>query len=99
MTDKNQTKPTFTYEHRSTLTGWPALILLAPLLLVFFSVVLTILAGGALAALFLPLFFRGRLGVRRFARREPGDQQTIDLDPSQYTHVESPPPRLPASEE
>jgi hypothetical protein len=88
MTDENDRKRVFVYQ--GMLPGWLGLLLAAPLLLLFFSLALTLLTGGALAALFLPLFFRYRL--RRPSR--PSDPSTIELDPSQYSHVE-PAPRLP----
>jgi hypothetical protein len=78
------------YLYRGVLPGWLGLLLLAPLLLVVFSLVLALLAGGTVAALLLPLFLR-----RRFGRAAPPDQRTIELDESQYTRIESSQPRLP----
>ena len=79
-----------TYVYQGRLPGWLAFLLLGPLLLVFFSVALTLIAGGLLAAVVIPLLFRGgrRGGMPR------GDRQTIELDPSQYRHVETPKQQL-----
>jgi len=79
-----------TYLYQGQLPGWLAFLLLGPLLLVFFSVALALIGGGLLAAVVFPLLFRGRRrgGVPR------GDRQTIELDPSQYRHVEPPQQRL-----
>lgn len=82
--DAKNGAPTCVYQGR--LPGWLAFLLLGPLLLVFFSVALTLIAGGLLAAAVIPLLFRGgrRDGMSR------GDRRTIELDPSQYRHVETP---------
>ncbi len=83
--------PKRTFVYRGQLPGWLALLLLGPLLLVFFSVALALVAGGLVAAGLLPLLF-GR-GSRRGG--SPPGENTIELDPSQYRHVEAPPRHLP----
>jgi hypothetical protein len=84
MPDTNKRARIFVYH--GTLPGWGGLLLLAPLLLLAFSLALTLLAGGAVAAFVLPLFFRRWLrGPSR-----PGDTGTIELDRTQYTRVEFP---------
>ena len=80
----------FTYH--ATLPGWAGVLVLAPLLLIFFSLALTLLVGGLAAAFVLPLFFRRRL---RSHAPMANDHATIELDPSEYTRVESPARRLP----
>lgn len=69
----------------------PALVLLlaAPLLLVFLSFAAIVVAGGTVAALFLPLILRGRL------RRPERDQHVITLERDQYSHVDRDSPNLP----
>ena len=69
----------------------PALLLLlvAPLLFVFLSFAAMILAGGTVAALFLPWFFRGRL------RRPEHDADVITLDRDQYSRVDRDTKQLP----
>jgi hypothetical protein len=86
--DTANPKRPFVYD--TTLSGWAGLLLLVPLLLVFFSLVATLLAGGAVAAFVLPLFFR-----RLRAPSRPADATTIELDPTQYTRVETPRQQLP----
>ena len=80
-----------TYTYHATLPRWMALLVAAPLLLIVFSLALTLLTGGLAAAFVLPLFLRRRL------RDTPprSDKTTIDLDPTQYTRVESHPRQLP----
>jgi hypothetical protein len=65
-----------------------ALLLVAPLLLVFLSLAAALVIGGALAAFFLPLFFRGRLG-------KPRDADCIELERDQYSRVDTHPRQLP----
>ena len=69
----------------------PALLLLfvAPLLFVFLSFAAVLLAGGTVAALFLPWFFRGRLG------RSSHSPDVITLDRDQYSRVERDAKQLP----
>lgn len=80
-----------TYMYQGQLPGWLVFLLMGPLLLVFFSVALALIGGGLLAAVIFPLLFRG--GRRSSVPR--GDRQTIELDPSQYRHVEPPQQQLP----
>jgi hypothetical protein len=90
MTEPNDGDPKSIYH--ATVPSWAALLIAAPLLLVFFSLALTLLTGGLAAAFVLPLFFRRRL---RSAAPHKTDQSTIDLDPSEYTRVDSPTRQLP----
>ena len=77
------------YQFRGGLPLWLIVAVLAPLGLVFLtSLLLAVVilgAGAALAALFLP----------RFLKRPvvPSSSKTIELDASQYRHIESRPPR------
>ena len=66
-----------------------ALLLVAPLLLVFLSFAAMLVAGGTVAALFLPLFLRGRL------RRPERDDDVITLEHDQYSRVDRDTPELP----
>lgn len=65
-----------------------ALLLVAPLLLVFLSLAAALVTGGALAAFFLPLFFRGRRG-------KPRVPDCIELERDQYSRVDTQPRQLP----
>lgn len=77
------------FHYQGTLPPALALLLIAPLLLVFLSFAAMLVAGGTVAALFLPLFFRGRL------RRPERDDDVITLERDQYSPVDRDPPRLP----
>ena len=66
-----------------------ALLLVAPLLFVFLSFAAMLLAGGTVAALFLPMFFRGRL------RHREDDEDAITLGRDQYSRVERDTKQLP----
>ncbi|HVO25361.1 MAG TPA: hypothetical protein VMW56_17210 [Candidatus Margulisiibacteriota bacterium] len=77
------------YYWHGTLPPALLLLLVAPLLFVFLSFAAMLLAGGTLAALFLPLFLRGRL------RRPADDNDAITLDRDQYSHVERDTKQLP----
>ena len=81
MRDDNSTSGVI---FQRTLPGWAALILAAPLLLVAFSLALTLLAGGAVALIVLPLLRWNVRGGRRSNPTVPGaqsaDQKTIELD-------------------
>jgi hypothetical protein len=74
--------------YRGAVPLWLVLLLLAPLGLVFLtSLVLAIAvvgAGAALAALVLPRVWR---------RPHPEAPNTIELDPSQYRHIDTRRPR------
>jgi len=76
------------YVYRGTLPPALGLLVLAPLALVFLSAAAALLAGGTVAALVLPLFFRGK----RLRRTE---SDAITLEPDQYARVESAPKELP----
>jgi hypothetical protein len=65
-----------------------ALVLFAPLLLLFLSFAAVALAGGTLAALALPLFLRSR------RRREP-ESDCIELSRDEYSRVEDDRRQLP----
>lgn len=71
--------------YRATLPPLLALLLVARLLFVFLSVAAVALAGGTIAALFLPRLWRGR---RLHTRR---DTDCITLERDQYSRVESGP--------
>jgi hypothetical protein len=77
------------YHWHGTLPPALALLLVAPLLFVFLSFAAMLLAGGTLAALFLPLFFRGRL------RRPQDDADVITLGRDQYSRVDRDVKQLP----
>lgn len=77
------------YYWYGTLPPALALLLVAPLLFVFLSFAAILLAGGTLAAFFLPLFFRGRL------RRPEQDSDVITLRSDQYSRVERDAKQLP----
>jgi hypothetical protein len=77
------------FVYQGTLPPALALLLVAPLLFVFLSFAAMLLAGGTVAALFLPLFLRGRL------RRPQHDTDVITLDRDQYSHVDRDTPKLP----
>jgi hypothetical protein len=74
--------------YRGTLPPALGLLLIAPLLFVFLSLAAVALAGGTLAAVFLPLLLRRRKNPRH-------DAECITLDRSQYTHVDRDRPQLP----
>jgi hypothetical protein len=74
--------------YRGTLPPVLGLLLIAPLLFVFLSVAAVALAGGTLAAVFLPLLLR--------RRHNPGrDAECITLDRDQYTRIDRDRPQLP----
>ena len=74
---------------QGTLPPALALLLVAPLLFVFLSFAAMLLAGGTVAALFLPLLLRGRL------RRQAPDEDVITLERDQYTRVDRDTRQLP----
>jgi hypothetical protein len=77
------------YTYRGNVPLWLVLAVVAPLGLVFLTslilAVAIVAAGAALVALVLPSF------LKRSAGRD--SSQTIELDPTQYRHLESRPPR------
>ncbi len=79
--------------YRGTIPLWLVLAVVAPLGLVFLTSLVLAVAiigiGATLAALLLPLFWK-RPAVDK---RAPDAANTIELDPSQYRHIESRPPR------
>ncbi len=77
-----------TFVYRGTVPPLLALLLIAPLLLVFLSLAAAVLAGGTVAALVLPWFLRNRFNKRRNA-------DCIELPRDQYARVDREPPRLP----
>ncbi len=86
--DPKASGPRVYYWH-GTLPPALMLLLVAPLLFVFLSFAAMLLAGGTVAALFLPWFFRGRL------RRPEDDKDVITLDRDQYSRVERDAKQLP----
>jgi hypothetical protein len=77
------------FYYQGTLPPTLALLLVAPLLLIFLSFAAMLVAGGAVAALFLPLFLRGRL------RRPERDNDVITLERDQYSQIDRNTPQLP----
>ena len=77
-----------TVVYHANLPPLLAVLLVAPLLFIFLSFALFVLAGGTLVALTLPLFMRGR-------RRPSADANCIELDRDQYSRVDQRPPQLP----
>jgi hypothetical protein len=86
--DPKASGPRVYYWH-GTLPPALALLLAAPLLFVFLSFAAMLMAGGTVAALFLPLFFRARL------RRRERDADVITLDRDQYSRVDRDAKQLP----
>ena len=76
------------FVYRGNVPPLLGLLLLAPLLLVFLSLVAALIAGGGVAALVLPWFLRGR-----FAK--PQDTDCVELPRDQYSRVDGEPRRLP----
>jgi hypothetical protein len=77
------------FVYRATLPPALALLLVAPLLFLFLSFAAVALAGGSLAALFLPLLFRNR-------KRPPvQDEECVTLSREQYSRVDPDARRLP----
>ena len=78
-----------TYVYRGNVPLWLVLAVVAPLGLVFLTslilAVAIVAAGAALVALFLPSFRRRSVGQ--------DSSKTIELDATQYRHIESRPPR------
>jgi len=77
------------FYYQGTLPPALALLLVAPLLLIFLSFAAMLVAGGTVAALFLPLFLRRRL------RRPERDAGVITLERDQYSQVDHDTPQLP----
>ena len=79
--------------YRGSVPLWLVLAVFAPLGLVFLTSLILAVAivavGATLAALVLPRFWK------RPAVAQPAADaaKTIELDPSQYRHIESRPPR------
>ncbi len=90
MTTKDrQTSGPRVYHWQGTVPPALALLLIAPLLFVLLSFAAMLLAGGAVAAVFLPFFLRGRL------RRPDRDDNVITLERDSYSHVDRDTPQLP----
>jgi hypothetical protein len=88
MDDPKETDGRRIFVYRGTLPPALALLLLAPLLFLFLSVAAVLLAGGALAAVLLPVFLRGR----RLPKR---DADCITLERDEYARVDPKAPQLP----
>lgn len=77
------------YVYRGNVPLWLVLAVVAPLGLVFLTslilAVAIVAAGGALVAFFLPSFLKRSVGQE--------SSKTIELDATQYRHIESRPPR------
>jgi len=78
------------FYYQGTLPPALALLLVAPVLLVFLSFAAMLVAGGTVAALFLPLFLRSRL-----RRPERDTSNVITLERDQYSQVDRDTPQLP----
>ena len=80
------------YVYRGTVPLWLVLAVVAPLGLVFLTSLVLAVAlvaiGAALAGLVLPRFWK-----RPEVDQPAADAKTIELDPSQYRHIESRQPR------
>ena len=76
------------FVYHSNLPPLLAVLLVAPLLVVFLSMAAALLAGGTAAAFLLPLFLRGRFG-------KPAESDSIELRRDQYSRVDTEPRRLP----
>lgn len=74
--------------YHSNLPPLLALLLIAPVLLVFLSMAAALVAGGTVAAFLLPLLFRRHFG-------KPSESDSIELRRDQYSRVDSEPRRLP----
>ena len=77
-----------TFVYQGTVPPLLGLLLIAPLLLVFLSLAAALVAGGTVAAVVLPWFFRSRFG-------KPPETDSIELSRDQYSRVDSEPRRLP----
>ena len=77
------------FVYKASLPPFLALLLIAPVLLVAFSLAAALLVGGSVAAVLLPLLFRGKR-----VRNSDGNQ-SIELSPDQYTHIDDEVRRLP----
>jgi hypothetical protein len=84
----SQTDGPRVFAYRGTIPPALALLLVAPMLLIFFSFAAMLLAGGTVGALVLPLLFR-----RGRATQRPAN--AIELDRDQYRRVDPDAPRLP----
>ena len=77
------------YVYRGNVPLWLVLAVVAPLGLVFLTslilAVAIVAAGAALVAFLLPSFLRRSVGQ--------DSSNTIELDTTQYRHIESRPPR------
>jgi hypothetical protein len=96
MTDDSQTGRSgphvFTY--RGVLPPALALLVAAPLLFLVLSMAAIALAGGTLAALFVPIFLRGRW-LRSQRTNAPPEVDCIELERNQYSRVDADRRRLP----
>jgi hypothetical protein len=71
------------YMYRGRLSPLTGLLVLAPLLVIFFSLFAALLIGGAIAALVLPILLRLRLGQQRRSA------DYIELDRDQYRRIDT----------
>jgi hypothetical protein len=79
----------YVYHWQGTLPPGLALLLVAPFLFLFLSFAAMLVAGGTVAALVLPWFFRGRLS------RPERDPDVITLERDQYSKVDRDAKQLP----
>lgn len=77
------------FHYHGTVPPALALLLVAPLLLIFLSFAAVLMAGGTVAALVLPLFLRRRL------RRAQQDPDVITLERDQFSRLEHDAPQQP----
>jgi hypothetical protein len=75
------------YTYRGKIPAW-LLLLLAPFGVLFLLSLTAALVVGGVAALVLPLLWRGVRNVP--ADRPRGDHSYIELDPSDYRRVDGP---------
>ncbi len=85
---KQSTDGPRTFVYQGTLPPLLGLLLIAPLLLVFLSLAVVLVAGGTVAAVALPWFLRHRFG-------KPQGADCIELERDQYSRVDGEPRRLP----
>jgi hypothetical protein len=79
--------PRRVYTYRGKLPAW-LLLMLAPFGILFLLSLTAALVVGGVAALVLPLLWRG---TRKVSAQRPPDEHTyIELDPSDYRRVDGP---------
>jgi hypothetical protein len=82
MNENHPKQPPSARVYHFTVPPWLALLALAPLALLFVSMLAVLLAGGVAAALILPFV------LRRTLRPPRQDTRTIELGPEDYRRIE-----------